>query len=110
MTYVYTHLPQEEDIGPEGRSYTVEEGILDYRGRKVLYLCVEAYSATFCDGSYVPHLGSINVKGYVVRWKYGRGEGGEEFSEIEQVSDEWERKEIKDLLRASHNTARVDFL
>ncbi|MFC1944929.1 hypothetical protein ACFLX5_05580 [Chloroflexota bacterium] len=110
MTYVYSHLPQEEDIGPEGRSYTVEEGILEYRGRKVLYLRVEAHNATFCDGSYIPHLGSINVKGYVARWKCGRGEDGEEVSDIEPISDQRERQGIKDMLKSTHNTSRVDFI
>jgi len=76
----------------------------------VLYLRVEAYNATFCDGSYIPHLGSINVKGYVVRWKYGSDESGGELSEIERVSDGRERQEIKDLLKSSQATARVDFL
>jgi len=36
----YIHLPESEDIGPEGRSYQIKEEILDYKGRKVF--CVKA--------------------------------------------------------------------
>ena len=109
-TYVYAHLPQNEDIGFEGRSYSVTEGLLEYRGRRVLYLYVEASDVTFCDCSYASRLVSVNVKGYVTRWKYESNERGEALSEIEPISDEEEQRAIRDLLRASHNVSAVNFL
>jgi len=110
MSYLYAHLPQNEDIGFQGRSYSVTEGLLEYRGRMVLYLCVEASDITFCDRSYASHLGGINVKGYVVRWRYGTNEGGEPLSEIEPITDDEEKRAIRDLLRDSHNISVVNFL
>ena len=109
MKYVYIHVTEGEDIGFEGRSYSMAEELLDYKGRKVLYLNSEASGVSFCDRSYAMHLGSINVKGYVVRWKYGTNEKGETLSEIEPVADEGEQREISKLLRVRYNVPEVRF-
>ena len=109
MSYVYTHLPENEDIGFRERSYSVVERLLEYAGRKVLYLFVEASEVTFCDRSYASHLASLNVKGYVTRWKYDKDEQGEALSEIEPIENEEDKREITDVLRASHNISTVNF-
>ena len=110
MKQIYVHVTEGEDIGFEGRSYRIAEGLLDYQGRKVLYLNSEASAVSFCDRSYAMHLGSINVKGYVVRWKYGTNEKGETLSEIEPVTDEVEQREISRLLRSSYNISTIRFM
>ena len=109
MKNVYAHLPQNEDIGFEERSYSVTEGLLEYQGRSVLYLHVDASDVTFCDRSYASHLVSVNVKGYVVRWRHGTSEGGEALSELEPITDDEERRAISDLLRTSLNISTVNF-
>ena len=110
MTYVYRHCPRQEDIGSEGRQYSITEGILEYQGRKVLYQYVEALGVTFCTGTGASYVGSINVKGYVVRWKYGSNEKGEALSEIQPVSDVQEQQEIGKLLWPTRGIPRVNFL
>ena len=110
MNYIYAHLPEGKDIGFEGRSYSVTEGFLEYKGRKVLYLNAEASAISFCDRSYAMHLGSVNVKGYVVRWKYGTNEKGDPLSEVEPVADEQEQREISKLLRDSYGMPMVRFI
>jgi hypothetical protein len=109
MSYIYEHIPEDKDIGFEGRSYAVAERLLEYKDRKVLYLNTEASEVSFCDRSYAMHLGSIIVKGYVVRWKYGKNEKGEALSEIEPVKNEEEQREISKLLRDGYNIATVRF-
>ena len=109
VKYVYVHVTEGEDIGFEGRSYRIAEELLDYQGRKVLYLNSEASGVSFCDRSYAMHLGSINVKGYIVRWKYGTNEKGEILSEIEPVADEGEQREISKLLKVRYNMPAVRF-
>ena len=109
MKYVYVHVNEGEDIGFEGRSYRLSEELLEYQGRKVLYLSSEASGISFCDRSYAMHLGSISVKGYVVRWKYGTNEKGEPLSEIEPVTDEDEQREISKLLRVKYNLPAIRF-
>jgi hypothetical protein len=110
MKHIYVHVAEGEDIGFEGRSYRVAEELLDYQGRKVLYLKSEASAVSFCDRSYAYYLGSMNVKGYVVRWKYGTNEKGETLSEIEPVTDEAEQREISKLLRSGYNMSTVGFM
>jgi hypothetical protein len=110
MKYVYTHVLEDEDIGFEGRSYRIAEELLDYQGRKILYLNSEASGVSFCDRSYAMHLGSTNVKGYVLRWKYGTNEKGEALSEIEPVTDEGEQREINKLLKGRYNISAVGFI
>jgi len=109
VKYVYAHVTEGEDIGFDGRSYRIAEELLDYQGRKVLYLNSEASGVSFCDRSYAMHLGSINVKGYVVRWKYGTNKKGEALSEMEPITDKDEQQEISKLLRASYNIGTVSF-
>jgi len=109
VKYVYVHVTEGEDIGFEGRSYRIAEGLLDYQGRKVLYLNSEASGVSFCDRSYAMHLGSINVKGYVVRWRYGTNKKGEALSQIEPITDEGEQREISKLLKARYNVSAVRF-
>jgi hypothetical protein len=109
MSYVYVHLPEDSDIGFDGRSYSLKEGVLEYGGRKILYLNTDASGISFCDRSYAYHLGSINVKGYVVRWKFGTNEKGEALSEIEPIADDSERQEIARILKAGYNVSAVYF-
>ncbi|MBE0479767.1 MAG: hypothetical protein IBX68_02180 [Dehalococcoidia bacterium] len=109
MSYLYTHLPQHQCIGFEERSYEAVEGLLDYHGRSILYLYVEASSVSFCDRSYASHLGSLNVKGYVVKWKKARDSEGNPVSEIEPVTDEGEKREISSLLRTQFTVPTVNF-
>jgi hypothetical protein len=108
--FLYAHLPQNEAIGFEERSYSVTEGLLDFEGGKILYLLVDAADVTFCDRSYASHLASINVKGYVTDWKYGVDESGQALSLIEPVENEASRREISGLLRAEHNVSAINFL
>jgi hypothetical protein len=109
MNYVYTHLPQNEDIGFLERSYNVIEGILEYEGRDVLYLLVDASDVTFCDRSHASHLASVNVKGYVVRLKYEMSGAGEAMSEIEPIEDAGDKQAITNILRSRHNISTVNF-
>ncbi|MEE8470400.1 MAG: hypothetical protein V3S51_03625 [Dehalococcoidia bacterium] len=110
MSYTYVHLPENEDIGFDERSYSVAEETLEYNGRKVLYLYVTASGISFCDRSYAPHLANANVKGYIVRSKYGTDEKNASLSEIETIEDDEERLAIVQLLRTSRNIPTVNFV
>ena len=99
----YTHLPQEEDIGPEDRSYRVQEKILDYKDRKVLYLVTETTGLTFfCDHSSTPHLGSIIVPGYIVSWQSKKSREGLPVSEVELIQDKETQREVIEILQKEH--------
>jgi hypothetical protein len=108
MAYVHAH-PIRDPVLEEKR-YSLNEELLEYRGRKVLYQYAEASNVTFCTGTGVSWLGSMSVKGYVVRWRYGTNEKGEALSEIEPITDPVEQREIRVLLWPGTNDAsRVSF-
>jgi hypothetical protein len=108
MTYVYAHPPQDSIL--DERRFTLSEGIMEYQGRKVLYYYAEATSVNFCTASGTPFVGNMNVRGYVVRWRYGTNENGEALSEIEPITDKKEQQEISKLLWPSPNgSTRVNF-
>jgi len=109
MSHVYVHPSPNEYVGAEDRQYSVTENTLDYQGRQVLYHYVESFGVTFCTGSYVSHVASINVKGYVTRWKYGTNERGESLSEIQPVADREEQQAISRLLWPGYSIPRVNF-
>ena len=106
--HIYTHLDRDEHVGDEGRRYCATENTIEYQGRQVLYQYVDSHGVTFCTGNYVPYVGSINVKGYVVRWKFGTDEDGNALSEVEPITNKEEQQEISARLWPGHSP-RVNF-
>lgn len=108
--YQYVHMPEDEDIGFDERPYrVVEEGKLEYKGRKVLYFIVESTNFTCCDQILTSQLATVRVVGYIIRWKYRTNEKGEAISEIEPIRDNEARQEITKILRKKH-MVNVNFL
>ena len=71
MTREYVHLKEEGEYrGWEIRSYNAVESTLEFDGRQVLLVEVEATNCTSCDGSYAQNLSGVYVDGYVIRCKY----------------------------------------
>lgn len=96
MAYIYVHPSIDEEL--EEKRFSLIEGMLEYRGRRVFYQYSEATSVNFCTASGSPFVGNIHVRGYVVRWKYGKDDKGQALSQIEPVTDNMERQEIQNLL------------
>lgn len=110
MTREYVHLKEEgESIGWEIRSYNAIESTLEFDGRQVLLVEVEATNCTFCDGSYAQNLSGVNVEGYVIRWKYRENEQGQPVSEVESVREMAEKQAIISLLNPRYNGSQVNF-
>ena len=95
----HIHLEEDEDTGSLDRDYRITEGRLQYKGREVLYVISETAGFTCCDGSYSPRLETVNVIGYVVRWKYGTNEKGMPVSEIEPINEKDTKQEIREILK-----------
>ena len=101
-----------EDIGsevatPSGYYQPLEEGYLDYQGRRFLYTlgnaCIEASCCGVGDWRYA------RVEGYVVGHAAGPGGGGNGPIEIETIEDEDERAAVGKLLEDKHPGVRVEF-
>ncbi len=110
MAIDYVHIdPGGEEIGWEIRSYKAMESTVEYNGKQVLLVEVEADNCTFCDGSYAMNLAGANVEGYVLKWKYRIDEKGQPVSEIEPVRDKADRKGIITLLKPRYSGSQINF-
>jgi hypothetical protein len=108
-SYVYAH-PLGDPVLDEKRFTTSTEHTLDYKGRRILYCYAEASAISFCSAAGANYAGNMNVKGYVVRWKYGADEKGEALSEIEPIIDKKDQEEISHILWPGMNSrSRVSF-
>lgn len=97
----HIHQPLEEEIRSIAGYYMVlEEGMLEYKGRELLYLVEMAAVETSCCGR--GGMGFIMVPGYVRALKARVNDGGLWISDVDRVEDEEERAEITALLRARH--------
>ncbi len=110
MAHDYVHLARQgEEIGWEIRFYNASESTLEYKGREVLLVEVEAGGCSFCDGSYAHNLTGANVEGYVLKWKYRENEEGRPVSEIEPIRDKTEQKEIVKILKPRYSLSQINF-
>jgi hypothetical protein len=90
----YVHYPLNEEIRSIGGYYKVlEEGVIDFEGRKVLYSLKGAHFDTSCCNTR--GLGLVSVTGYVVSWKSSKNEQGFPVTEVKHVTDSEDRKRIK---------------
>ncbi|MCX7635208.1 MAG: hypothetical protein N2Z74_05620 [Syntrophales bacterium] len=97
----YVHVPVGEEIRSIAGYYKVlEEGVLEYRGREVLYLLKMAVVETSCCGE--GGLGFISVPGYLISYRSGRNAQGAWVSRVERVSGEDEQREIAEMLKGRH--------
>ncbi len=108
MMKQYVH----EELGKEVRSisggYTlIEEERLRYREREVLYVVGVAEVDNSCCGTGGCRF--INVPGYVVSSKGEKDDSGLTVSEVEPITEEGERKEIKNLLDKKYPHSQIHF-
>ncbi len=109
MAYTYHHLKRNEHAGCEGDRYSASEQTIEFRGRTVLCQYVDATAVNFCTASGTSYVGSINVKGYVLRWKYAVDHAGDAVSELEPVTDKEERLALSEKLWPGPGRSRVQF-
>jgi hypothetical protein len=97
----HVHQPFEEEIRSIAGYYMVlEEGVLEYKGRDLLYLVEMAAVETSCCGS--GGMGFIMVPGYINALKARRNDDDLWVSDVDRVEDEEDRREITRLLLARH--------
>lgn len=105
----YVHVEVGEEIRSIAGYYKVlEEGVLEYKGREVLYLVKMAVVETSCCGP--GGLGFISVPGYIVAPRARQDAQGAWITDVERISDETERKEIAGILKDGNpHFYQVDF-
>jgi len=104
----YVHVSQNEVEAAAG-TYGVEEKMLEYQGRRVLYVHSEACGPVVsCCGSGCVSGSSIFVKGWVIEWKK-QSEDGKLISKLEPIGSAETQQEIKEILKSKYQTASVYF-
>jgi len=97
----HVHQNIEEEIRSIAGYYMVlEEGMLEYKGRELLYLVEMASIETSCCGR--GGMGFILVPGYINALKVRRNGDGFWVSDVDRIEGEEDRKEITRLLLARH--------
>jgi hypothetical protein len=102
-TEMAEHIHQE--IGEEIRSIAgyymvLEEGMLEYNGRDVLYLLEAAAVDTSCCGR--GGMGFIFVPGYLNAIKHRKNEEGKWISDVDRVEGEEDKEKITRQLKAEN--------
>jgi len=105
----YIHMPVGEEIRSIAGYYKVlEEGVVEYKGREVLYLVKMAVVETSCCGE--GGLGFISVPGYLVSYRSGKDSRGAWVSQVERFTDEDEKREVAEMLKERYpHFHQVDF-
>lgn len=106
--YRHTHYTLGREIEAISGHYSFEkEGQLQYNGRQVYYYTGYSVVDTSCCGP--GGCGFAFVVGYVVNWKTGKDNGGSYISDIEPVTDNEEKEEIRKLLTKATHVQQVNF-
>ena len=105
----YVHVPEGEEIQTAAGVYQITEEVLEYKGKRVLYVRSEAQGPVIsCCGGGCLAKGSIFVKGWLIEGK-SRREDGKLVSEVEPITDVQEQQEIMGILSSKYPTGNVYF-
>ena len=106
----FTHPELNKKIEFFGGSYLfVEEGIISFQGKEVLYLLGMAGVESSCCGT--GGCAFIKVPGYVLSWKKAWSESGQSISEVERIVSEESQTAIRKILQEKHpGFQQIEFL
>lgn len=108
MKSEYVHLPLGEDIHFLAGYYTpLKEFNLTFNGRTILCVtgasCVESGCCGGRSGTYAI------VPGYIMNWQYRKNDRGLPVTEVEPVTDEAVKREIRAMVKANETVWTIDF-
>lgn len=106
--YTYTHQVLGRETEAISGSYTLEkEAQFPYKGRNLYYYTGFSVVDTSCCGP--GGCGFALVIGYIINWKNGKNDNGAFLSDIEPVTDDADRQEIRKMLARSVFVQQVNF-
>jgi hypothetical protein len=107
----YTHEELDKEVQFISGYYSfVEEGLLAFKGKEVLYVVGIAVVDNSCCGIGGGRF--IRIPGYVISWKSAVNKENRPMSTIDPITDTTEQREIKKLLQVTypHSTIEFDYL
>ncbi len=106
--YKYTHPELGEEIEAISGHYSIEkEAQITYKGRQVCYSTGYSVIDTSCCGP--GGCGFAFVVGYIMNWKNGKNNNGTYTSDIEPISNNEEKQELRKLLTQLLHVLQVNF-
>ena len=108
MNIKYVHQEMgEEVVFPAGFYAPQKEERLKYDGKEVLYVIGHVAVEASCCGS--SSWSYALVPGYIVNWRHENNEAGQPISEVEPISDEVVKGEIRKTIQETENIAAIEF-
>ena len=107
-TLEYTHQKLNEDLYGIAGYYTPQREVrLKYNNREALYVIGQVVIEAACCGN-TSWMYSL-VPGYIVNWQNKRNGAGLPVSEVEPISDEETRNNIRQIIQGEETVAQVQF-
>ena len=104
----YTHLELDKDVHSIAGFYTPQKEVrLKYNDREVLYVIGQAVIDSSCCG-----VGSWEyaiVPGYILNWQNKSNEASLPVSEVEPISDEEARNNIRQIIQNYEAISQIEF-
>ena len=108
MNVKYTHLELNKEIFCVAGYYTPQKEVrLSYNNREVLYVVGRSVIESSCCG--VGNWGYALVPGYIVSWQSETNAAGLPVSEVEPVSDEASRNNIRQIIKEAESISQIEF-
>jgi hypothetical protein len=107
MSKPFVHTLDEEVRSISGYYVFRKEGLIDYRGQKILFLIGEAQADSACCG----HGGCryALVPGWVRSWKSSQDEEGRPVSLVEPLEDREAKEYVKRKIMETEGVPQVQF-
>jgi hypothetical protein len=107
-TVKYTHLELDNKVTCVAGYYTPQKEVrLKYDDREVLYVVGQAVIESSCCG--LGNWGYALVPGYIASWQTRKNEAGLPVSEVEPISDEATKNNIRKIIKETENITQIEF-
>jgi len=107
-TIKYTHLELDKNVTCVAGYYTPQKEVrLKYDDREVLYVIGRAVIESSCCG--LGNWGYALVPGYIVSWQTRKNDAGLPVSEVEPISDEATKNNIRKIIKETENITQIEF-
>lgn len=104
----YAHQELNKDIPAPSGYYTPSKEVrVKYDGREVLYVLSQAVIDSSCCG--VGEFNSALVPGFIVKWQAETNKDGRPVSEVESITDEKARDDIRKIIKDTEHVNRTEF-
>jgi hypothetical protein len=104
----YVHLELHRDILAPSGYYTPQKEVrLSYNGREVLYTVSQAVIESSCCGP--SDFASALVPGFIVKWRTETNKDNLPVSEVEPITDEKARDDIRKIIKGAERVLRTEF-